>query len=191
MQLVNSELYQKEAEARAKAIDETRRRKAQQRDEREMASVLSHVRASVNLRPRPQHLAAATTNTSTGAATIPAAAAATGTGTGTGAAAAYTITLHDIPFQVANGGSKLLRLSKDGGDTPRKVTVGGVQFVRSKTGNLHRLTAVVSKKYAHAMQGGAWVGGSRTHGVKKKNELCQRFTSSGTRCSFLIILMKE
>jgi len=30
--------------------------------------------------------------------------------------------------------------------TPKKVNVGGVNFVRSKKGNLHRLGAVVSKK---------------------------------------------
>lgn len=30
--------------------------------------------------------------------------------------------------------------------TPKKVNVGGVSFVRSKNGNLHRLGAVVSKK---------------------------------------------
>lgn len=85
MQLINSALYQKEAEARTKAIDETRRRKAQLRDEREKARVL-HLAKVVASSTRPA---------------VPAGAAPQ----------AYNIVLHDIPFQVANGGSKLIRMS--------------------------------------------------------------------------------
>jgi hypothetical protein len=80
----------------------------------------------------------------------------------------YRIAVQGIPFQVAQGGSKLIRLSSEldletkderrrnnllgiddpsaASATPKKVGIGGVTFVRSKKGNLHRLGAVVSKK---------------------------------------------
>ncbi|KAJ5511172.1 Zinc finger CCCH-type [Penicillium expansum] len=50
-------------------------------------------------------------------------------------------------------------------NTPKRVTVADVSFVRSKNGNLHRLGAVAMKK---------------NHTVKKRNELCKRFTTTGT-----------
>ncbi|KAI5306912.1 hypothetical protein KEM56_006473 [Ascosphaera pollenicola] len=108
MQLINSALYQKEAEARTKAIDETRKQKARQRDEREKARVL--------------HLARAVAKPTRPAPAVPGSSVAPQT---------YSIVLHDIPFQVANGGSKLIRLSKDTRVTFKKVMVGGVPFVRS------------------------------------------------------------
>lgn len=71
--------------------------------------------------------------------------------------------------------------------TPKRTKVGGVTFVRSKNGNLHRLGAVVSKKYGltngdtmRRAQLNELTFKTRQPTVKKKSELCKRFTSMGT-----------
>ncbi|EFE44198.1 hypothetical protein TRV_01025 [Trichophyton verrucosum HKI 0517] len=151
MQLINSSIFDQETQARNKAIAETRRLKAQKKAAREESMVLRHAqsasRFSENNRSEAQP-----------------------------DGRAYTIYVGDIPFQVAQGGSKLISLSSEdmllitirssrislwfiddplkANVTPKRVKVGGVTFVRSKRGNLHRLGAVVSKneKEKRAMQ---------------------------------------
>ncbi|KAF7712794.1 Uncharacterized protein PECH_002624 [Penicillium ucsense] len=81
---------------------------------------------------------------------------------------AHQILVNDVPFKITHGGSKLVRVFNDpntANTTPKRVNVAGVTFVRSKNGNLHRLGAVASKKNPMT--------------VKKRNELCKRFTSTG------------
>lgn len=138
MQLINSAVYDKEAQARTKAMEETRKLKAQRRAEREQAKVLRYAQAA--------------------GATVSTAAQP---------AAPHQILVNDIPFKIARGGSKLIRMSSashcvsslfcraglpfiddpsTANSTPKRVTVAGVAFVRSKNGNLHRLGAVTSKK---------------------------------------------
>ncbi|KAJ9303139.1 hypothetical protein DTO271G3_513 [Paecilomyces variotii] len=148
MQLINSAIYDKEAQARTKAIEQSRKLKAEKRTKVEEAKVLNYAQGVGRQYPSavPSH-APATAPRST----------------------VYQILVNDIPFQVARGGSKLIRLSNDpasANSTPKRVTVGGVPFIRSKNGNLHRLGAVASKK--------------KPSEIKKKNELCKRFTSTGT-----------
>ncbi|KMP06953.1 zinc finger domain-containing protein [Coccidioides immitis RMSCC 2394] len=153
MQLINTAIYDQEAQARTKAIEETRKLKAQKKAELEKAKVLRFA----------QHIVAPTAE-----------AAAAGVRPDS-----YKIVIQEIPFQVIKGGSKLIRLSNDptaANATPKKVNVGGVTFVRSKNGNLHRLGAVVSKK--------------KTGAVRKKDELCKRFTATGScykgpKCSYI------
>jgi hypothetical protein len=84
-------------------------------------------------------------------------------------AAAHQILVNEIPFKITHGGSKLVRVSNDpntANTTPKRVNVAGVTFVRSKNGNLHRLGAVASKQNPTT--------------VKKRAELCKRFTTTGT-----------
>lgn len=137
MQLINSAVYDKEAQARTKAMEETRKIKAQQRAQREQTKVLRYAQA-----------AGATVSTPAQPTT-------------------HQILVNDIPFKIARGGSKLIRVSSTSladripvsriglpfiddpstaSTTPKRVTVAGVSFVRSKNGNLHRLGAVTSKK---------------------------------------------
>ncbi|KAK2836067.1 hypothetical protein FQN49_006718 [Arthroderma sp. PD_2] len=126
MQLINSSIFDQETQARNKAIAETRRLKAQKKADREESMVLRHAQSTAQF-------------------------PATGKSESQYDGRAYTILVGDIPFQVARGGSKLISLSNDpskANATPKKVKVGGVMFVRSKHGNLHRLGAVASKKYA-------------------------------------------
>ncbi|CAL5867274.1 uncharacterized protein PFLUO_LOCUS1489 [Penicillium psychrofluorescens] len=137
MQLINSAVYDKEAQARAKAMEETRKLKAQRRAHREQTKVLRYAQ-----------------NAPASASTAP--------------SAGHQILVHDQPFQIARGGSKLVRMSNDSNaanTTPKRVTVAGVAFVRSKNGNLHRVGAVASKKNPTA--------------AKKRDELCKRFTTTG------------
>ncbi|KAL5357280.1 hypothetical protein BJX96DRAFT_144193 [Aspergillus floccosus] len=138
MQLINSAIYDKEAQARAKAMEESRKAKALKRTQIEQDKVLRYAQG-VGHQYRPS----ATVEPS----------------------ADYQVFLNDIPFRVSREGSKLIRVSGDPNNTPKRVTVAGVTFVRSKNGNLHRLGAVTSK---------------RKHTQVKKNELCRRFTTTGT-----------
>lgn len=188
MQLINSAVYDKEMQARTKAIEESRRQKAERRAKIEEAKVLRYAQgAGRQYQSVPAHAPAAALRP-----------------------AAYQIMVNDIPFQVARGGSKLIRLSSAASvpdrsnpraglpvvddpntakATPKRVTVGGVSFVRSKSGNLHRLGAVASKRWVVANHHRSiWV--ATTHnvhrkptGVKKKNEICKRFSTTGTRLS--------
>lgn len=149
MQLINSAIYDQEAQARTKAIEESRKLKAERRALREQAKVMSYAQGSGRKYP----VAVPASNPS--AANAP------------GAPTAFQILVNDIPFRVARGGSKLIRLSgalnlsrdymfgtglpsvddpSTANNTPKRVSVGGVPFVRSKNGNLHRLGAVVSKR---------------------------------------------
>ncbi|KAI9374375.1 hypothetical protein BJX61DRAFT_498432 [Aspergillus egyptiacus] len=166
MQLINSSVYDKEAQKRVKALEETRRTKAQKKAQVEQAKVLRFAQGVGRQYP------------STSAPQVSAAG---------GSSEEYQIFLNDIPFRVSRGGGKLIRVSSatpadpalseraglrlvddpnTANTTPKRVKVAGVTFVRSKNGNLHRLGAVTSKRMPSA--------------VKKRDELCQRFTTTGT-----------
>ncbi|OQE26439.1 hypothetical protein PENSTE_c005G02662 [Penicillium steckii] len=141
MQLINSAVYDKETQARTKAMEETRKAKALRRAEREQTKVLRYAQGT----------------------------AAVGPTAATAHPAAHQILVNDVPFQIARGGSKLIRVSNDpntANATPKRVTVAGVAFVRSKNGNLHRLGAVTSKRAPNP--------------AKKRDDLCKRFTTTGT-----------
>ncbi|CAG7924488.1 unnamed protein product [Penicillium olsonii] len=158
MQLINSSIYEKETQARSKAMEETRKFREQKKAERQQAKVLRYAQGPG------------------GVATVTTSAHATG---------GHEIMVNDVAFKVGRGGSKLIRISstypfdlvfasnrltfKDdpstANNTPKRVTVAGVPFVRSKNGNLHRLGAVASRK---------------PHTAKKRDELCKRFTTTGT-----------
>lgn len=187
IQLINSAVYDKEMQARAKAIEESRRLKAERRARIEEAKVLRYAQgAGRQYQGVPAHAPAAAQRPT-----------------------AYQIMVNDIPFQVARGGSKLIRLSSAASvpdksnpraglpvlddpntakATPKRVTVGGVTFVRSKSGNLHRLGAVASKRWVIMNHDGSdrvatYHVRRKPTGIKKKNELCKRFTTTGTRLS--------
>ncbi len=91
MQLINSSIFDKETQLRSKAMDETRRQKALQRDQRERNKIEKHLR-TLNA-PRYQ---ASSTNLSGAAST------------------AHQIVINGLFFQVMDGGSKLLRIRSKG-----------------------------------------------------------------------------
>lgn len=189
MQLINSAIYDKEAQARAKAMEESRKAKAQKKAQIEQAKVLNYAQGVGRQFPPP---------TVAAAPSLPTAAPQS---------ARYQLFFNDIPFGIARGGSKLIRMSSatpsndfaifcpgtglprapddpnTANSTPKRVSVAGVTFVRSKNGNLHRLGAVTSKRcllntpFRESKTHGAY----RNPTTAKKNELCKRFTTTGTQ----------
>ncbi|OJD30892.1 ccch zinc finger protein [Diplodia corticola] len=80
----------------------------------------------------------------------------------------YEIEVDNIRFRVTDGGSKLVRISNDPSTartTPKQAKIGGVTFLRSKNGNLYRSGLIKNKQ---------------NKPVKKINEPCPRFTTTGT-----------
>ncbi|KAJ5210000.1 hypothetical protein N7472_000139 [Penicillium cf. griseofulvum] len=141
MQLINPAVYDRKTQDRSKDMERTRKLREQKKTEYEKAKVLRYAQG-----PGSHAMVSTTANP----------------------AAGHQILVNDVPFRVANGGSKLIRISNDpstANNTPKRVTVADVSFVRSKNGNLHRLGAVAMKKNLT---------------VKKRNELCKRFTTTGT-----------
>lgn len=187
MQLINTSIYDKEVQARTKAIAETEKTKREKRAKAEEAKVMRYAQGVRNGHATP-------VAGLSGVATQP---------------SSYQIYIHDTPFQVVRGGSKLIRKSsmpchelalhqpltrvlddlQNANATPKKVVVGGVTFVRSKKGNLHRLGAVVAKRcVSDAKLLSKYLATTQsTHRkpskIKKKNELCKRFSRTGTRFS--------
>jgi hypothetical protein len=152
-------------------MEETRKQKADRRTQREQAKVLRYAQASAVSTPAQP-------------------------------SADHLILVNEVPFRVVRGGSKLIRVSgmhrpknslslrtglpfiddpNKANTTPKRVTVAGVAFVRSKNGNLHRLGAVTSKKSVQYL---CTINTTLTHlrqptAVKKRDELCKRFTTTG------------
>ncbi|KAL6720687.1 hypothetical protein ACLMJK_002612 [Lecanora helva] len=120
MQLINSSIYDKEAQTRNKAIEETRKQKIMRRDNREKQKIETHFK------------------------TI-----ATHPSRGTPTAASHEITINGLRFQVLDGGSKLARIrgpDDAAAATPKKTSIGGVTFLRSKNGNLYRSGTVKARR---------------------------------------------
>ena len=135
MQLINSSVYDKETQTRNKAIEETRRQKAFQKDQREKQKIERHL------------------NTLTSR-------------TGQTTKLVHEVLINGLRFNVADGGSKLVRIrgkhldngthlfsrsyflgaNDSASTTPKQADVGGVTFLRSKNGNLYRSGIVKAKR---------------------------------------------
>ncbi|KAE9372233.1 hypothetical protein N431DRAFT_408326 [Stipitochalara longipes BDJ] len=172
LQLINTSIFEKDSQKRAQAIEQTRQQKLKQRDEREKARIVKHLQRGISIRP-------------------------------TGMASNNELDVNGIRFRVVQGGSKLVKvpgedwprnasgaIKLDGsvmslqwpGDfnaaksTPKSAMVGGVRFYRSKSGNMYR--SGIIKAYR------------RTGVVKKINEPCKIFTTTGScpkgpRCRYI------
>lgn len=127
-------------------------------------------------------------------------------------ASSHEVNVQGIRFQVAQGGSKLMRVSgthllqadhydcahNDLGDehaakaTPKSTVIGGVTFHRSKNGNLYREGIVKAQRYGPSNMCRPWLSFvlprdadfcRKPGGVKKIDEPCRDFTSTGI-CSY-------
>ena len=87
IQLINSSVFEKESQLRSKAMDETRRQKAHQKDQWEKYKIEMHL----------QSLKAPTSQPSTSSLADV-------------TSATHQIIINGLPFQVINGGSKLFRI---------------------------------------------------------------------------------
>lgn len=193
MQLINADVYEKDAQTRARAIEKTRVQNQQMRDARERAKLRSHFSYLAHGRP-------------TGS----------GSGSGSNTPQSYQIVVEGIPFAVAKNGSKLVKLPgaslplpvspprspgydfyedsaysslgdpNPASSTPKTAIVGGVKFYRSKNGNLYRHGVVkAQQRYVPRGLGNrvALTGGffSRRRGstIKKTDEPCRAFSTTG------------
>ena len=100
MQLINSSVYDKEAQARNKAIEETRRQKVLEKDDREKHKIARHLKTLTSR-------------------------------AGQASDVAHEVTITGLRFQVADGGSKLVRIRGENRD------YGNVS-VRSLTTSRHQ-----------------------------------------------------
>ncbi|KAF2498372.1 hypothetical protein BU16DRAFT_481227 [Lophium mytilinum] len=138
MQLINTSVYDQISKERARSMADTTASKQSDQDAREKAK-LSNYFATAS-----RHSSHGATRKSTDI---------------------YNISIGATQFQVVDGGSKLLRLSRDPTEiTPKRHTIAGVMFVRSKNGNMYRSGLVKGKKRREA---------------PKVDELCPRFTPTG------------
>lgn len=197
LQLINTNIYQEHADARAKAIEQTRLQRLRQKENRERNLLMNHL-------------------TSSG---FPSAVSTDPT-----SAPVYEITVDGIKFAVVKGGSKLVKVPgairpyeppppsfrkaflpipfavtraktytySSTGDanapklTPKVATVGGVKFYRTKNGNMYRQAAVKAQRYvAHSGDDHLLTAASfrRSGAVSKVNVPCNKFSTTGISCS--------
>ncbi|TVY56673.1 Zinc finger CCCH domain-containing protein [Lachnellula cervina] len=195
LQLINTNIFEKDSQIRAKAMEETRKQKLMQRDAREKSKFSKHLqRLAVNnygtIGPQ-SHSATARAN--------------------------YEINVQGIQFRVAKNGSKLVKvpgerpptaMENNQGDvctqepdllrlgdlnaanaTPKTALIGGVRFYRSKNGNMYRSGIVKAHRYERLPFKLAWMPllpcntnlyDTRKNAVIKKiNEPCKMFTTTG------------
>lgn len=151
MQLINSAVYDQQAIARAKAMEATRQEKLRRKSERQQLKLKRFLERSKS--------------------TIPSAYGAS-FGTVAATSSSYEVNVGGIRYHVSAGGNKLVKISgeiygsldkvyrKNSTDeylfhglddaisataTPKKAVVGGVTFIRSKSGNLWRSGLVKAK----------------------------------------------
>ena len=197
LQLINTSIFEKDSQNRAKAMEETRKLKLKQRDQRERAKFNKHL----------QHLGGYN-EVSSG---VPSRT--------TDVAGNYEINVQGIRFRVAKHGSKLIKVPGensytaertppsvlrlglwDSGDlnaaksTPKTALAGGVKFYRSKNGNMYRSGIVKAHRYGRPSFEMASMSfftnesandslRRRSGSVKNINEPCKMFTTTGS--SFL------
>jgi hypothetical protein len=144
MQLINTAVYDQVSQQRSRAIAETMEQQQKRRDMVEKARLQKHL----------QHMQvqSAQANKSAAASEL--------------APVPHEIEVEGLRFRITDGGSKLVRvlgevqplcalgysslMSPDGPNasipTPKKTSLAGVTFFRSKNGNLYRAGLVKTKK---------------------------------------------
>jgi hypothetical protein len=188
LQLINTNVYTKDAQARAAAIEQTRRQKLALRDRQERAKLTNHINRMVN--------------------------SGGFVGANQQAAGNYEITVQGVRFHVVKNGSKLVKAPGasppytatpqdahiGAGDnnsakaTPKMALVGGVKFYRSKNGNLYRHGIVKAQRYVPWNLGAGQLtpgfSGRQSGAVKKVNVPCKQFSMTGActhgpRCRYV------
>lgn len=171
-QLINANVYEQKSQSRAKAIEETRQKKLKDRRTTEKTRISRFLQQQ---------------------------ARAPSASDGAAAGAANEITIEGIRFVVKDGGKKLIRQTGESrrgthsfttaishghlgtaSSTPKTATVAGVKFHRTKTGNLVIDRVVRSHRYGSTHNKEATLTPfSRSGPVKKLEELCRTFSTTG------------
>lgn len=171
LQIINSSIYHKEAQARTRAIEQTLRQKQHQRDDLERTKLINHLhRAGDRSAAVPnqyeltvQGIRFAVTKNGSKLVKIP------------GASKPRPQVL-DVPNTHPFTGDL------NSGPTPKMAIVGGVKFYRSKNGNLYRHGIVKAQRYVarsplnHPL---ILVCGRQSGAVKKVNVPCRNFSMTG------------
>ena len=135
MQLINSSVYDKETQTRNKAIEETRRQKALQKDRREKQKIERHLNAL--------------TSRAGSATDIIHEVSINGLRFHVADGGSKLVRIrgenHDQRMH-SSSRSQLLGATDSASTTPKQANVGGVTFLRSKNGNLYRLGIVKAKR---------------------------------------------
>ncbi|KAI5794073.1 hypothetical protein FPQ18DRAFT_329614 [Pyronema domesticum] len=132
MQLINTSIYDQEIQARAKAMEKTRKEKADRKAEIEKQKLQRFLQTDQG------H-------------------------------SNHKVDINGEQYLVTAGGSKLVRVSGNSVDTPWKAVVGGVEFQRSRNGNLVRAGLVRASRLSKLVH-------------QKSTELCKFYTIHG-RCN--------
>jgi hypothetical protein len=179
LQLINSNVYKRDAPVRTAAMEQARRQKLALRDKQERAKLISHLNHMVN-------------------------SGGFGSANQQAAADKYEIAVQGVRFRVAKNGSKLIRVPgaffspcpraaqgahQSAGEnnsakaTPKIAVVGGVRFYRSKNGNLYRHGIVKAQRYVSWNRGAGQLTpasrGRQSGVVKKVNVPCKQFSMTG------------
>lgn len=174
LQLINTSVYEKETQARTRAIEETRRQKRSQKDERERARLMNHM-ARVG-----GHSDAAPNQYEIVVQGIRFVVAKNGS------------KLVKVPgaldsISVPPSGSHMILGQGDSAKaTPRMAVVGGVKFYRSKNGNLYRHGIVKAQRYVlrpESVRLLTCLRGRHSGTVKKVQVPCKRFSMTGNSLS--------
>ncbi|EXM11337.1 hypothetical protein FOIG_01057 [Fusarium odoratissimum NRRL 54006] len=164
-QLINANVYEKETQNRAKAIEQTRQRKISGRRQREKAQFNEFLKHQ-----------------------------ATASSAQTNPADRNVLTIEGAQFRVMDGGKKLVKIPdalNSSSRTPKFATVAGVKFYRTKTGNLVANRFVNDQRYEVLFSETKLLTGlRRTGAVKKINQPCKIFSTTGSctkgpRCRYI------
>jgi hypothetical protein len=201
LQLINTSIFEKDSQKRAKAMEQTRQQKLKQRDEREKARLVKHLQRSGG-------------NNYNGSVTR-----------ATGMMGSHEVEVNGIRFRVAQNGSKLVKVPGESwprtitrhtrlsgpvmslrcpGDlnaaksTPKSAMIGGVRFHRSKSGNMYRSGIIKAHRYGKSQldlirlprnySSANLFHARRTGVVQKINEPCKIFTTTGIPFLLRVVL---
>lgn len=170
LQLINTSVYEKETQARTRAIEETRRQKRSQKDERERARLMNHM-ARVG-----GHSDAAPNQYEVVVQGIRFVVAKNGSKLVKVPGASDSIS---VP---PSGSHMVLGQGDSAKATPRMAVVGGVKFYRSKNGNLYRHGIVKAQRYVLCPESVRLLTcfrGRHSGTVKKVQVPCKRFSMTG------------
>lgn len=170
-QLINANVYERDTQNRAKAIEQTRQKKIngyRQREKSQFNEFLKHQAAASSAQTNP--------------------------------AGQNELTIQGIQFRVMDGGKKLVKIpgtcglenvvglcalpvagaANSSSRTPKTASVAGVKFFRTKTGNLVASRFVNDQRYVASPSETKLLTGSRRSGaVKKIDQLCKIFSTTG------------
>ena len=135
MQLINSSVYDKETQARNKAIEETRRQKALQKDQREKQKIERHLHT---LTSRAGQATNVVREVSINGLRFHVADG--------GSKLVRLRGKNHVSGRRLSSRSQLLDANGSARTTPKQANIGGVTFLRSKNGNLYRSGIVKARR---------------------------------------------